>query len=66
MTPVVGTIKPTIEKSGRMEHSPPKRWRSPQRQDAACSRHTKSDAIAFFKELLGVKKLPDGFEIEAF
>lgn len=43
-----------------------RRWRSLQRPDAACQRRTKSEAIAWFKKLLGVKKLPEGFEIEAF
>ncbi len=43
-----------------------RRWRSPQRPDAAVVRHTKSEAIAWFKELLDVKRLPEGFEIEAF
>ena len=43
-----------------------KRWTSPQRPDAACCCHTKSEAIAWFKRLLGVKKLPQGFEIRAF
>jgi len=43
-----------------------RRWRSPQRPDAAVVKCTKSEAIAWFKDLLGVKKLPEGFEIEAF
>ena len=43
-----------------------KRWRSPQRSDAAVVKPTKSEAIAWFKKLLGVGKLPDGFEIESF
>lgn len=49
-----------------LEMSVGKRWRSPQRPDAAVIKPTKSEAIAWFKALLGVKKLPDGFVIEVF
>lgn len=42
------------------------RWRSPQRPDAATLAPTKSEAIAFFKRLIGVEKLPDGFVVERF
>ncbi len=60
-----------VEKKLCRDHSVPalingKRWRSPQRPDAAVIKPTKSEAIAWFKALLGVKKLPDGFTIEAF
>lgn len=43
-----------------------KRWRSPQVENVGVARHTKSEAIAWFKDYLGVKKLPDGFVIEAY
>lgn len=43
-----------------------KRWTSPQRPDAAVLRNTKSEAIVWFQQLLGVETLPDGFEIEVF
>ena len=43
-----------------------KRWRSPNRPDAAVMCPTKGEAIAFFKRLLGVPKLPSDFVIETF
>jgi len=52
--------------SGNKEHSDLLRWRCNLRPDAAVLRHTKSEAIAWYKELLGVTKLPTEAIVEAF
>lgn len=50
----------------KVTSTPSTRWRSPSRPDAGCVARTKSEARIFFQELLGVKKLPSGFEIERY
>jgi hypothetical protein len=43
-----------------------KRWRCDLRPDAATLANTKGEAIAFFKKLMGVKKLPVEAKVERF
>jgi hypothetical protein len=45
---------------------PVSRWRSPACPGAGCLKATKSEARAYFKQLLGVDKLPVGFIIESY
>lgn len=47
-------------------NSKAKRWRCSLRPDAAVLRNTKSEAIGWFKKLLGVKRLPQGAIVESF
>lgn len=42
------------------------RWRCDLRPDAATVANTKGEAIAFFKKLLGVDKLPKNAKVEKF
>lgn len=42
------------------------RWRCSLRPDAATLANTKGEAIAFFKKLLSVDKLPHGSVVEKF
>jgi hypothetical protein len=58
---------PSHEKTGeRLIHRQAVRWRCNLRPDAATMANTKSEAIAFFKTLLGVDKLPPEAIVEIF
>ena len=44
-----------------------KRYRSPShRPDAACIAKTQAEAREFFRQLMGVEKLPQNFKLERF
>lgn len=45
---------------------PQLRWRSPNCPGAGCLKATKSEARVYFKQLLGVNRLPVGFVIESY
>lgn len=43
-----------------------KRWRCADFPDKAVLKNTKSEAIAWFKQVLGLERLPQGTKVEAF
>jgi hypothetical protein len=54
--------KPNLPYSPRVA----KRWRCNLRPDAAILRNTRGEAIAWFKQLLGLKKMPPEAVVESF